>query len=148
MAASKKTKKNVIRSKRTEISLQTDNMKPVWSFARVDRDGSFMFDPRRSDLDIEMLVEKLMSLSSMTWQELKRSTHDSAGHTKHHYLSNRDRWSIAARERFDCKCRPEEEDMIFSFALNNKQRLIGLRDGAVFHIIWFDAEHQFYPVEH
>jgi len=37
-------------------------------------------------------------------------------------------------------------DSIFSFALTNKIRLIGLKEGRVFYVIWYDPNHDFYPV--
>lgn len=40
----------------------------------------------------------------------------------------------------------EYSDSIFSFALQNKLRIIGLRINEIFHILWYDPNHEVYPV--
>ena len=35
-----------------------------------------------------------------------------------------------------------------SFAFNNKLRIIGLRQGDYFYVLWYDPEHEVYPVKH
>ena len=36
-------------------------------------------------------------------------------------------------------------DDIFSFALNNTVRMIGLKQGEKFYPVWYDDSHKFYP---
>ena len=39
----------------------------------------------------------------------------------------------------------EDADIIYSLALGSKERLIGIRKGAVFQVVWYDATHEFAP---
>lgn len=38
-------------------------------------------------------------------------------------------------------------DSIFSFALMNKLRIIGIRQGDYFYVLWYDPKHEVYPVK-
>ncbi|GAJ96191.1 hypothetical protein [Rhizobium rhizogenes] len=40
-----------------------------------------------------------------------------------------------------------EEDELFRFRTGGKQRIWGFRTGHVFNVVWWDAEHQIYPVD-
>lgn len=113
---------------------------PIFTFRNVDRDGEFAFDPARKDFDSKLFIEKLISYSSMTWQQIMQQTHDD-GKSKNHFLSPKS-LSKKALERIE-KRRLTDIDSLFSLALTNKTRVIGLRDGAEFQIIWYDAEHDF-----
>jgi hypothetical protein len=79
----------------------------------------------------------------MTWAAIKKQTHDN-GKSKHHFLSANS-LSKAAKERIKDKHLEESSDYIFSFALNNLVRVIGIRnpDSAEFEVVWYDPNHQF-----
>ena len=49
-------------------------------------------------------------------------------------------YSTIKTKRFEDKV-----DKLFSFALNNKTRVIGFLDGAEFQVTWYDANHEFCP---
>ena len=115
---------------------------PIWTFRNVDREGKFAFNPLRKDFKSDEFVEKMLSYSNMKWQEILQQTHDD-GKTKHHFLNDIDRLSKDARERIKAKKFEDKTDKIFSFAFNNITRVIGLRDGAEFQVIWYDANHEF-----
>ena len=147
---SKKPKQKVSKNQRVKSITKpvdpTNSMCPVWGFEMIDRDGKFAFDLTRNDLNPKFLLDKLIGYSSMTWQEITRHTHD-GGKSKHHRLEDLDRLSKAARERIERKNLSLELDALFSFALDNVKRLIGIRQGAVFQVIWYDANHEFAPSE-
>lgn len=128
----------------TIIYRNFDSNYPIWTFQNVDRDGKFAFNPFRKDFRSDEFVEKMVSYSNMTWQEISRQTHDN-GKSKHHFLNDSDRLSKDARERIKVKNFEEKIDNIFSFALNNITRVIGIRDGAEFQVVWYDANHEFAP---
>lgn len=50
-----------------------------------------------------------------------------------------------ATERINFMCLEEDTDSIYSLALNSKVRLIGIRKGATFQVVWYDANHKFAP---
>ena len=39
----------------------------------------------------------------------------------------------------------DNADALFSFALTNKLRIIGLRVDDDFHVLWYDPQHGVYP---
>ena len=121
-----------------------ENSKIIWCFDRIDRNGPFAFDVNRQDFLPREILDKMISYSSMTWREITRHTHDD-GKSKHHFLNDADKFSDAARARISAMKLGEDTDHIFSFALQNKLRVIGLRDREFFHVLWYDSRHEFYP---
>ena len=122
----------------------SENLKIIWLFDNVDKDGIFAFDINRPDFDHKEFLDKLLSYSNMTWGEIRKQTHDS-GKSKHHFLEDVCKFSKEARERVKAKKLENDSDSIFSFALNNKVRIIGIRQREFFHVIWYDKNHEFYP---
>lgn len=69
-----------------------------------------------------------------------RQTHDK-GKPKHHFLSA-ESLSKEAAGRFEAMQLEEYSDAIFSFALQNKLRIIGIRANEHFYVLWYDPEHE------
>ncbi len=121
----------------------SDGLKIAWCFDRVDRSGKFAFDPFRSDFDHKEMIEKIISYGSMTWADLKRQTHD-GGKSKHHFLML-ESLSPDAVERVKQLLSEEEFDSVFSLALQNVLRIIGVRRDEKFYVMWYDPKHEFCP---
>lgn len=121
----------------------TDNCKIVWRFDDLDIAGAFAFDLNRGDFEHKEVLQKIIAYSNMTWSEVKRQTHDN-GKSKHHFLGV-ESLSPAACERIRAKHLEERSDSIFSFALQNRLRIIGYRDNEKFCAVWFDPLHEFCP---
>lgn len=121
----------------------TDGEKVIWCFEWLDKSGPFSFDLSRPDFDHREILEKIIAYSNMTWSEVKRQTHDD-GKSKHHMLDF-SKLGIDAGERIRAKKLEQYTDSIFSFALQNKLRIIGIRKGQLFYAVWFDPGHQFCP---
>ena len=81
--------------------------------------------------------------TSMTWREILQQTHD-GGKSKHHFLRY-ESLSGEAQMRLQSKKLEEASDSIFSFALTNLLRIIGIRDKEKFHVLWYDPEHKVCP---
>lgn len=126
-----------------KIPNSNDREYPVWTFRDIDRDGEFRFDTARSDFDAKNFLQKVISLSTMTWAEVIQQTHDN-GKSKHHFLSVNS-LSKEALKRIAAKKLEDLTDQIFSFAFSNKLHVIGIRetDNPTFRVIWYDAEHKF-----
>ena len=116
---------------------------PIWMFDKLDISGPFAFNLSRGEFDSKEFMEKMIAYSNMTWGEIRKQTHD-GGKSKHHYLDESG-MSDDARERIKAKELLEQSDSIYSFAFQNKLRIIGIRDGKEFHVVWYDTEHKFYP---
>lgn len=117
---------------------------PIWRFDKLDRDGKFAFDLSRSDFKHMEVLQKLIEYGNMKWAEIDRQQHDQFGKKKHHYLSLGSLSSEAAA-RIRAKQLEEDTELIFSFALQNRLRIIGIREKAEFHIVWYDPNHEFCP---
>lgn len=122
----------------------TDSMVVAWCFDRIDRNGKFAFDINRSDFDAQKIMDKIISYGSMSWNSVKKQTHDKKAKSKHHYLSVSG-LSPEAYDRALLLVRDEDMDSIFSFAFTNTLRIIGIRENEKFHVIWYDPYHEFYP---
>ena len=142
----KKTKKSTAPSTKETVLLKksTDSQTPIWVFDQLDKDGLFRFDLNRSDFNHKEFLDKMISYSNISWIEIKKQTHDQKNKSKHHFLDY-DSLSAEAKDRIKRLNLEEDTDRIFSFALQNKLRIIGLRDDEFFHVIWYDPEHNFCP---
>lgn len=143
----KNTKRNYYKSKKQTVkgnNGSSDGQKVIWLFDDVDKDGMFAFklDRIEKDSNLKEIFDKLLDYSSMTWSEVKKQTHDD-GKSKNHNLDV-EKLSKDALDRVEFKCK-ENDDSIFSFALQNKLRIIGVRENNFFHVKWYDPNHQFCP---
>lgn len=145
-------KKKQVKPVRTEVKRQVQmpiliEGRPHFRFEKIDRDGKFAFQLKRKDFRHDLVLEKIMEYSCMMWSEIERQTHDD-GKSKHHFLDNPNNLSKEAKERIKKLEIEDLADAIFSFAFNNKLRIIGLRQGDYFYVLWYDPEHEVYPVKH
>jgi len=95
-------------------------------------------------MDCKDILDKIIQYSARTWRDIKTETHDKDNRTKHHNLSY-DQHSESARERIAKLHLDDYIDAIFSMRLDNKTRIIGLRNGQFFVVKWFDPNHKFCP---
>ena len=120
-----------------------DNAVIVWSFEKVDRNGEFAFDLNREDFELEDFFKKLLDFSTMKWCELFPPDESKS---RHHPLSESS-LSKQALSRIKALQLEEDTDNLYSLALGGKVRLIGIRRGTIFQVIWYDANHEFAPSE-
>ena len=121
----------------------SNKQKSLWMFDEIDRAGDFKFDIKRDDFNHKEFMDKLISYSNMTWDEILSQTHDD-NKSKNHILDY-DSLSKEAKERIFALKLDQDTDRIFSFSLRNKLRVIGLRENERFHVKWYDPEHRFCP---
>jgi hypothetical protein len=116
-----------------------------WSDAEADRAGSWTWGAREWSQEAwdGVIGPKLANFKTMLWRELEAAITDS-GHRMHH--------SMAVEVICDeCQTRLLELEKvdgdIYRFRLGNRRRLWGFRTLNVFEILWYDPEHNVYPVE-
>lgn len=134
----KRKKKPVIAQSNSVI-----HEKPIWRFDMIDRGGKFAFDLSREDFEHRTVLQKFMDYGCMTWDDIDKQQHD-RNKSKHHYL-NVESLSHDAIDRIKAKHLEEETDAIYSFAFQNLLRIVGLRQGAEFFVVWYDPNHEFCP---
>lgn len=145
MTLRKRTKRPHEKSEKTTVKnkISYENVTPAWMFDKIDRNGKFAFDINRADFEHREFLDKMISYATMTWGQLRQQTHDD-GKSKHHYL-DADKISRTAQERLAAMHLEENSDQVYSIALKNKLRIVGLRDKDKFHVLWYDPEHDVYP---
>ncbi len=125
----------------TSFDRSTDDKNVIWVFDKLDKGGEFAFNIDGDGFRHHDFLDKMICYSNRKWSEVKRDTHDK-GKSKHHFLEI-DTLSKAAQERIKKLKLEEFSDAIFSFAFDNKWRVIGIRENELFHVVWYDPEHKF-----
>lgn len=127
-------------------SHNSDVSKAIWVFDMLDNSEEFAFNVQRISENghLELIFSKMIEYTNLTWAEIKKQTHDRSNKSKHHLLDYAG-LSKEAAARINKLKLEEYTDSIFSFALQNKVRIIGIRINEIFHVVWYDAEHKFYP---
>lgn len=88
----------------------------------------------------------LAEMSRLTWSEvLDQTTGTKRRRRKKHHAQPLNSICEEAQERWTEINRTEEE--LFRFRVGGKARIWGVRLGATFFMVWWDAEHKIYPVE-
>lgn len=83
---------------------------------------------------------------SLAWTDISKQMHD-RGKSKHHYLDDVEKLSGDAKDRLKVL---DIEDMVgnlFCFAFTNMLRVVGLRLEDNFYVLWYDPNHEVYPVK-
>ena len=107
-----------------------------WHLGLIDDDGPFGWQTvSRAEL-FDICRSKFKSFETMTWNEVLGR--------RHHQLSP-DSLSEAAKARLRAINQDDAIEQIVSFALGGKPRVIGIRDRAIFKILWYDPQHQVCP---
>ena len=115
----------------------------------ADRDGSWTWGQGRNWCSPEFNNDQsctvratMIAMSALYWHEIHAQV--SGGHNKHHTQS----WDSICREAQDRWIEVgRTEDELFRFRTSGKGRIWGYREGNVFFVVWWDSEHQIYPVD-
>ena len=143
MKRAKKNDKQRDKTTHSKPIKSSDTLKPIWMFDMIDKGGKFAFDVLRDDFNHKEVLDKMIHYSTMTWADIKQQTNDK-GKSKHHFIGC-DSISKDAIDRIHAKKLDEFSDMIFSFAFQNKLRIIGIRSNQCFHVLWYDPNHEVCP---
>lgn len=148
MAKPKKTKKPESKAGKTtaKVEKNSDTQCVVWTFDKIDSSGEYAFDVDKIEHDgnLNIILKRMTEFSKITWADIKKQTHSRSNHTCHHYLDG-DGLSKTALERINTMGYDYDIDSIFSFRFESTLRIIGIRENEVFHVVWYDPNHKFYP---
>jgi hypothetical protein len=106
-----------------------------WRCNRLDWDGPWSWRGVQIILALSDIVPKLHDFESMNWGDIE-------GKTGSHFVKVSDLCN-EARDRLTTM--DEDADSLFSLRLTNKMRIWGIRDLAIFRLIWWDPEHSVCP---
>jgi len=108
---------------------------PCWRFHQMDKE-------RWSPVGyIDSITEKLSNYEKMTWAEIDGASKSTKG-SPHHFISVNDMIK-EARERLDLLHLTYEQ--YYSIALTGRIRLWGVLEDGIFHILWYDPNHEVCP---
>ena len=115
----------------------TNDQQPSWIINTLDVDGPWGWRHLIQSHIWEALHDKLSNFEKMTWSEIEKNRK---------YNHSVEVWNLSTEAQN--RLRQIKNDNIgelFRFRLNGKQRLWGIRDRAVFKILWWDPEHEVCP---
>jgi hypothetical protein len=107
---------------------------PIWRVFLMDTNGPWHWD--LSPAKLHEIRQKLGEFEGMRWGDI-------AGR-RHHFLSP-DSLSTAARKRLQELKQDDADDLLFSLAFSNLERLVGIRAGREFRLLWWDPNHEVSP---
>lgn len=114
-----------------------------WTMRDMDIDEHAR-DGRRWDLKAQELKKLFIFLEyvvTQTWQEIE--SEGAGGHRRNHAHPVTD---LSKQVQKRLREIGDGEEQIFRFRLDGSTRLWGFRSGNLFRVLWYDPEHQVYPV--
>jgi len=123
--------------KEPKISVSLDGpTHPVWRLTHMDWDGPWC--PSKSkDSGVRQILERLASFESMSWVQIKSNT---GSHTVGATNITKEARTRLLDQKLD-----EWMDHLTSLRMSNKERLWGFLRSGIFHVLWWDPDHQVYP---
>jgi hypothetical protein len=108
-----------------------------WRFTHVDHDGRWGFDRIPSEVLCEVL-KKLAHCESMTINELRGTRR---------FFKEYDLPSGLCKDALDRLVAMGRDDQtkIHRLQFTGTQRLYGFLEGIIFHVVWWDPDHEVYP---
>ncbi len=111
---------------------------PVWSVGRFDRDsrwGQLLCD--REDALWLTVLPAMKNYETMTWNAILENK-------KYNHSVPVEDLIKPARDRL-AELGMDDIDELFRFRIGGTGRVWGVRDGRVFQILWWDADHEVCP---
>jgi hypothetical protein len=116
----------------------TNRLTPVWSIARFDHEGPWGRNACTPDEILwGTIFPKMRNYETMTWNEILRNKW-------YNHSIEVARLIKAARDRL-VELGLDDYEELFRFRLEGTGRVWGIRDGRIFQILWWDADHNIYP---
>ena len=88
-------------------------------------------------LFLKKIIQALQNYEGLTWHEVK--------HRRYCHP-----WGIDEIPK-ECYARLEERQIdieeLYQIGLGNMRRIIGYKNGSIFYLMWWDAEHKFSPIK-
>lgn len=135
--------KTIPKSLRVRFSLNEHFFK--WTFADCLWEHDGWKDCKDLKNFAENILSKLQNFESQKWQEIIDSSGGkSEGHGNNNHFIIGDKLPPDEKRTFIRLGYMEKYEKIFSLRLSAKERLIGFVDLNVFHILWYDANHNFF----
>ncbi len=133
-----RNKNSQITSKHLSSSEETINSSRFrWRTSSADLDGEWGWNKIGIKLLFREIIPKLQNYESMTWGEIR-------GEGSHFIEVGK--CSKEARKRLRY-LKLDDSEHLFSLRVSGRVRIWGRVQSSIFLILWWDPEHQVYPVE-
>jgi hypothetical protein len=116
---------------------------PVFSFLFADRDFNAAWS-WPTDAEAGEVLRFLCEMSRYTWTEIMGQRRDSGGMIHHEQAI--DTVCQEAQDRITELGHDQRFEWLFRFAIGGRKRLWGFVTDGVFYVLWWDRDHQVYPV--
>lgn len=120
---------------RIGVSLHAHNS-PVWRLSQIDWDGPWC-PSKCKEAGIRDILNRLTGFESMSWTQIQ------SGSGSH--LVGAEGIIKEARQRLTQLKKDDWADQLTSLRMSGKERLWGFLRGGVFHVLWWDPEHEVFP---
>jgi hypothetical protein len=111
-----------------------DGQFPLWAFRIVDLGGPWCWSALGGNA-LRDVLQRMRELESMTWHAITD--------TGSHFIAASS-LGRRARERL-MEIQQDDVDQVYSVRVTGRRRIIGIRDGGVLRILWWDPEHEVCP---
>lgn len=117
--------------------------KPTWKLGLLDKEGPWSCCVINEAVLLLDIQEKLASFESMTWGEIEKKR-TKKGSSQNHGISV-EKITKEARKRLK-ELRLDDTDELYSLRIGSTERIWGIRNPDGFSILWWDPDHEIYPV--
>ena len=117
---------------------------PVWSFKKLDVSSDRWSLNQIDDLYHDIVL-KLRDYEGMTWQEIMSASGGRSRGTNNHFENVSDLCKDAC-DRINV-LHMSDIDQVFSLRLSSLERLYGILEDGTYFVLWYDPNHEIYPVE-
>jgi hypothetical protein len=107
---------------------------PLWAFRIVDLGGPWCWSVLSGDALREVL-QRMKEIETMTWHAVTETGSHSIDVSA---------LSKPARDRL-MEIHQDDVDQVYSLRVTGRRRIVGIRDGGVLRILWWDPEHEICP---
>jgi hypothetical protein len=122
--------------------------KPAWRLSSLDldHDGTWSWNLSTAET-LREIAGFLGQMENLTWAELKGLMYPGKGgmHKRNKAIPV-EQLCPAAQKRLRA-LKLDHLDDLFEFRIRSKPRLWGYARQGVFHVVWWDPEHQVYPTD-
>lgn len=116
---------------------------PVWAFQHCDLEHE-KWSLLNCEAFYNNIMNKLISYEGMTWAEIQSASGGKKKGTNSHFESISELKKEAQKRAIELHL---DVDELFSLRLTGTLRLYGILENGVFSVIWYDPNHEIYPLK-
>lgn len=116
---------------------------PSWRFSRMDKESDRWSPVDSNNCFLDNILAELSGFEGLTWAEIEQAAGGRTHGTNNHFENISELISDAQKRATELHIL---EDQMFSLRIGGQRRLYGLLNDGIFTLIWYDKNHEIYPV--